>query len=174
MANDHEHPLCQWCNKQPVLRRPGEKFGDWKKRLCCSPECGRALHASRLRRNTFVKLADYEHPPCTICGGPVIRREHESVPHYRDRPTCGKECGIKFSHRDTAKTITAVKPVRNQQDEEAAIAAFIAAKGVENIRVRPGYAAPTQAAVEGDELRQRINKLKIPEPKQYSISHLFH
>jgi hypothetical protein len=40
------------------------------------------------------------HDPCTICRGPVLRRDDETGQHYRQRKTCGGErCAIEARAR---------------------------------------------------------------------------
>jgi endogenous inhibitor of DNA gyrase (YacG/DUF329 family) len=39
------------------------------------------------------------HPPCEICGGPVVQRPKESMTHFRMRVTCSDRCRKKHNVR---------------------------------------------------------------------------
>lgn len=43
-------------------------------------------------------LSGWQHPPCTVCGGPVARHPRERLGRWRERKTCSVQC-VKSSRQ---------------------------------------------------------------------------
>lgn len=93
------HPECPICHG-PVDRRPRERRTPWMNRQTCSAACLRTIRtrvvtetntAFQARRRAAT-IADYIHPPCPACHGPVEIRDDEIVTAWRNRKTCSDAC----------------------------------------------------------------------------------
>lgn len=90
-----ETKVCAVCGRE--YERPRYRNGmlqnpkAWEIRQTCGPKCGQRL-GGRIT-NQAARDAAKHHPPCPICGDPIIQRENEPLFRWKTRPTCGKrEC----------------------------------------------------------------------------------
>lgn len=89
-AEVNAHPPCIVCGG-PMLRRPSDLKTEFRRRTICSSEC-RGRRAAAVNASRPVVLKVYPHPPCTECGGPIVRRDGETMRRFKARTCCCPVC----------------------------------------------------------------------------------
>ncbi len=90
----------------PIVRRPGEKPSVHATRKTCSEPCRRKL-VKAARNERDAGRPDPEHPPCVVCGKPVVRRKTEGLAVFIERECCSRECGLFLGQSRGASTMAA-------------------------------------------------------------------
>lgn len=154
--------------------------------ICLCEGCAQAALVRRremrnAKRRKSPPAPPFTHPPCIVCGCAIARRDGEPPYNWKRRRLCGSAaCLAAVNSRSAAKghkirrqrTLpkagarrTINRPLAapaDRADEASAIAAFIAARGREAIRVKPAFCAPTaQGCLEGELAKRRLKRLKL-------------
>lgn len=74
-----------------LVRRERERASTFARRKYCSLEC------------TWFVEQEFEHPPCSVCGGEVVRGDGEARSRWKRRKTCSRECRVARGRRGAGR-----------------------------------------------------------------------
>lgn len=84
------------CGAQ-FAQRPDESQQRYAGRKYCCPEhtaeSRRIFFANRFPHRDVSDEPPYVHPPCEVCGEPVLRREGQHLTRWKEQKGCSRGCG---------------------------------------------------------------------------------